>query len=62
MRAITHWSKLKAITQGKSAKDGSTDDTGLENELLLCKVARVIITRNLRTSAGLSQWHYGDDL
>ena len=45
--------QINAINRGKGAKDGTVDDTGLENELLLLKGSRVIIMQNLWTLGGL---------
>lgn len=45
--------QINAINCRKGAKDGTVDDTGLENELLLLKGSRVMIMRNLWTLGGL---------
>lgn len=58
--------KVKAVNRekgAKGAKDASADDAGLENELLLSKGSRVMITRNLWTSGGgLSMGPWGQFL
>ena len=45
--------QINAINCGKGAKDGTVDDTGLENKLLLLKGSRVMIMQNLWTLGGL---------
>ena len=45
--------QINAINRGKGAKDGTVDDTELENELLLSKGSRVMIMQNLWSLEGL---------
>ena len=45
--------KTNGINLGKRAKDGTTNDIGLECELLISKGSPVMITRNLSTLRGL---------
>ena len=46
--------KIEAVNRGTGAKDTDADDAGrLENELLLCRDARVMLTYDRSVSEGL---------